>query len=176
MNLYTCGERFIATTTTDTDGLYEFCDLDEGCYCVEVELPEGYEFSPEDAGSDDAADSDVDGNGIACVELTEDDDTIDAGLCEEKKGGEGCTPGYWKNHLWAWDATPYSPGDSYDGTFGVTLFPGMTLEQVINQGGGGYMRIGRHSVAALLSAAHADVEIVAFDGRFACEPRVNCTW
>ncbi|MBN1657999.1 MAG: DNRLRE domain-containing protein [Anaerolineae bacterium] len=71
---------------------------------------------------------------------------------------EGCTPGYWKNHLEAWAATDYSPSDDFDATFGVDLFnPNITLEQAVNARGGGVNRLARHGTAALLSAAHPDV-------------------
>jgi len=72
-------------------------------------------------------------------------------------GGEGCTPGFWKNHLGAWTA-PYDPTDSFNDTFGVVIFaPGYDLGQAIRQGGGGVNKIARHGTAALLSAAHPDV-------------------
>ncbi|MDH5515768.1 MAG: hypothetical protein OEY45_11480 [Gammaproteobacteria bacterium] len=73
-------------------------------------------------------------------------------------GGEGCTPGYWKNHLEDWPATGYSPGDDFDTTFGVDLFsPDITLEAAVNAKGGGVKKLARHGTAALLSAAHPDV-------------------
>ncbi len=75
------------------------------------------------------------------------------------EGTEGCTPGFWKNHLSAWAATPYDPGDDFDTTFGVDLFdPDITLEQAVNLGGGGVNKLARHGVAALLSAAHPGVD------------------
>lgn len=93
-------------------------------------------------------------------------------VCEEQNGGggEGCTPGYWKNHLEDWAATGFAPGDDFDATFGVDLFnPNITLEQAVNLGGGGVNRLARHGTAALLSAAHGDVdypysvaEVIAF--------------
>ena len=49
----------IATTTTDTDGLYRFDGLPPGDYQVQFEPPAGYFISPEGAG-DDAGDSDAD--------------------------------------------------------------------------------------------------------------------
>jgi len=74
-------------------------------------------------------------------------------------GGEGCTPGYWKNHLGAWGPTGYSTGDKFDTVFGVSMFgPNITLLQALNQGGGGIYALGRHGVAALLSAAHPGVD------------------
>lgn len=73
--------------------------------------------------------------------------------------GEGCTPGYWRNHLEEWAPTGYAPGDDFDTTFGVDYFnPDITLEQAVNLGGGGVNRVARHGTAALLSAAHPDVD------------------
>jgi hypothetical protein len=73
--------------------------------------------------------------------------------------GEGCTPGYWRNHFEMWAATGYSPGDDFDSTFGVDLFdPDITLGDAIWLGGGGANRLARHGTAALLSAAHPDVD------------------
>jgi len=74
-------------------------------------------------------------------------------------GGEGCTPGYWKqpHHFDSWLPTGYAPGDSFDEVFGVTAFPGMTLVQVLSQGGGQIKALGRHAVAALLNSVHSDV-------------------
>lgn len=71
---------------------------------------------------------------------------------------QGCTPGFWKNHLSAWGPTGFSPSDDFDTTFGVDLFdPDITLEQALNLGGGGVGKLARHGTAALLSALHPDV-------------------
>lgn len=74
---------------------------------------------------------------------------------------EGCTPGYWKNtgmHYCEWDAAGYSPDVDFDATFGTNYFnPDRTLLEALNSGGGGYDALGRHAVAALLSASNADV-------------------
>jgi len=73
--------------------------------------------------------------------------------------GEGCTPGYWKNHLADWAPTGYSPADDFDATFGVDLFsPDITLDDAVNARGGGVKKLARHGTAALLSAAHPDVD------------------
>lgn len=73
-------------------------------------------------------------------------------------GDEGCTPGYWRNHFEDWPATGFSPTDDFDATFGVDLFsPNITLGEAIFLGGGGANKMGRHGTAALLSAAHPDV-------------------
>jgi hypothetical protein len=74
-------------------------------------------------------------------------------------GGEGCTPGYWKQpqHFDSWTA-PYDPSDTFLSAFGVNAFPGMTLLEVLSNGGGGLDALGRHAVAALLSAASSGVD------------------
>lgn len=78
---------------------------------------------------------------------------------EEPPGAEGCTPGFWKNHLSAWGATGHNPGDDFDATFGVDLFdPNITLQQALNLGGAGVKALARHAVAALLNASHPDVD------------------
>jgi hypothetical protein len=73
-------------------------------------------------------------------------------------GGEGCTPGYWKarQHHDDWPA-PYTPSTQFSAVF-ANAFPGMTLLQVMQQGGGGLNALGRHTVAALLSAQHPDID------------------
>lgn len=68
----------------------------------------------------------------------------------ETPGGEGCTPGYWKNHLSVW---PVSPSTDFDATFGVDLFsPDITLETAVNLGGGGVRKLARHGTAAYLNS------------------------
>jgi hypothetical protein len=72
-------------------------------------------------------------------------------------GGEGCTPGYWKqeHHFDSW-TSPYEPGMHFSDVF-EDAFSEMTLLQVLKQGGGGLIALGRHTVAALLNAASPDV-------------------
>lgn len=84
-------------------------------------------------------------------------------------GGEGCTPGYWKNHAGtfsqsvggqkkpsSWEG--FLPTDSYDTVFGVTSSFDGTLIEALIRGGGGENALGRHAVAALLNAAHSGVD------------------
>jgi hypothetical protein len=89
-------------------------------------------------------------------------------------GGEGCTPGYWKQpqHFDSWTA-PYTASTQFSAVF-EDAFPGKTLVQVLSLGGGGLNALGRASVAALLNAASPDVDngmtaadvIAAFNGVF----------
>ncbi len=74
--------------------------------------------------------------------------------CEppDNGGGEGCTPGYWKqpHHFDSW--TGYSPGDSFDDVFGVdSSFD--TLLDGVKAKGGQENALARHAVAALLNAS-----------------------
>jgi hypothetical protein len=79
--------------------------------------------------------------------------------CEPSTGADGCTPGYWKNHLSSWAPTGFDPSDIFDTVFGTSYFSSTyTLDDAINQGGGGVNRLVRHGTAALLSAAHPDVD------------------
>lgn len=72
--------------------------------------------------------------------------------------GEGCTPGYWKQrqHFDSWPAA-YLPSTQFSAVF-ANAFPGKTLLQVLNLGGGGLDALGRHTVAALLNAASSGVD------------------
>jgi hypothetical protein len=101
----------------------------------------------------------------------------DIKVCREPKdeeGGDGCTPGYWKqpHHFDSWPA-PYDPTDLFSEHF-EDAFPGMTLVDVLGNGGGGLNALGRHTVAALLNSASSGVSfelspadvISAFNGVF----------
>ncbi len=75
---------------------------------------------------------------------------------EEIGGGQGCTPGYWKQtqHFDSWNG--FTPNQLFSSVF-EDAFPGKTLLQVMQQGGGGLNALGRHTVAALLNSAQPGV-------------------
>ena len=70
-------------------------------------------------------------------------------------GGQGCTPGYWKQpqHFDSWMV--YATSDMYNDVFGVPYVK--TLLQALGTGGGGERALGRHATAALLNASSPDV-------------------
>ena len=81
-------------------------------------------------------------------------------------GGEGCTPGFWKQeqHFDSW--VGFAPDDSFEEVFDVdvTLRAGgkgtvddPTLLDALNATGGGVNALARHAVAALLNASNTDV-------------------
>jgi len=70
----------------------------------------------------------------------------------------GCTPGFWKapHHADSWTA-PYATSTPFSDVF-EDAFPGMSLDDVLEEGGGDLDALGRHTVAALLNAASPDVD------------------
>ncbi len=84
--------------------------------------------------------------------------------CEPPNGGgEGCTPGFWKNNLDAWGPTTFNTGDLFEDE---TIFDrdafnnpdDPSLLEVMNFRGGGLNRLSAHAVAALLNASHPDID------------------
>jgi hypothetical protein len=87
------------------------------------------------------------------------------------EGGEGCTPGYWRQeqHFDSWIPTPYTPGQTFSAVFGCSItikwsetgkpqeVTNPTLLQALEAKGGGESALARHAVAALLNAANPDV-------------------
>ena len=73
-------------------------------------------------------------------------------------GGEGCTPGFWKQdqHFDSW--VGYARSASFETVFGVTVPGSPTLLDALNAGGGGVNALMRHAVAALLNASNPDVD------------------
>jgi hypothetical protein len=79
-------------------------------------------------------------------------------------GGQGCTPGYWKQsqHFDSWPAgyVPTGAGATdFDAAFGVNLFnPNISLLTALGLEGGGVKALARHAAAALLNSASDGVD------------------
>ena len=74
-----------------------------------------------------------------------------------RPGGEGCTPGYWKqkHHFDSWAS--FEPSEEFNAIFSV-LAPGApSLLRALMKGGGQQHALHRHAVAALLNASTSDV-------------------
>ena len=73
------------TTTTNASGIYSFT-VPAGTYTVQVTPPSGYSVSPQNQGSDDAADSDISTSTFRTASYTvtggQTNNTIDAGLTQ----------------------------------------------------------------------------------------------
>lgn len=91
--------------------------------------------------------------------------------------GEGCTPGFWRNHTNLWDGSgsddlpqpdaaghplaPFTTDDEFNAVFGVTqsqsdLSNATMLLDAVELTGGGKRALARHAAAALINAALAD--------------------
>jgi hypothetical protein len=95
-------------------------------------------------------------------------DTATAQVTVVRPGGQGCTPGFWKQtqHFDSW--VGFAPTDSFEAVFGVDVTlrapgPGQvtiddpTLLQALQAAGGGVNALARHAVSALLNASNPDV-------------------
>jgi hypothetical protein len=75
-------------------------------------------------------------------------------------GGEGCTPGFWKNNADKHDASQWGaidPDATFTSVFGANDLPaGTTLLEALNLGGGGVNALARHAVAAYLNSLAGD--------------------
>ena len=94
---------------------------------------------------------------------TTDTGTTSTGTTEtQPPGGEGCTPGYWKNHTEDW--VGYLPSQTVSSVFANAGSLGsMTLLAALKQGGGDTLEDAKqllihHAVAALLNSTHPDVD------------------
>ncbi|MEL1145889.1 SdrD B-like domain-containing protein, partial [Staphylococcus epidermidis] len=68
----------IGTTTTDSNGKYEFTGLENGDYTIEFETPEGYTPTKQNSGSDEGKDSI--GTKTTVTVKDADNKTIDSGF------------------------------------------------------------------------------------------------
>src|SRR5438093_321792 len=161
---------------TDANGLYSFTGLTPGTYSVQFVQPVGFNsVSPLDAGGDDTKDSDANPAMMlmtAQVTLASGDNntTLDAGFyitgsIAIKKyvhpvtnvGGEGLTPGFWKQTQHFSDWVGYTQSQNYNTVFGVNDDPTLTLLGALQRGGGGMNALGRQAVAALLNASNPNI-------------------
>jgi hypothetical protein len=104
--------------------------------------------------------------------------TVEVEEPEPEPGGEGCTPGYWKNHLDAWVPTGFSPSQQLSTVFspsGLASLGTATLLDAFQFKGGASLTakkqiLLRAAVASLLNASHPDV---SFGSPFAVIAAVN---
>ena len=177
--------------TTNAAGEYLFTDLIPGSYSLRFDLatlPAGYTLTSRDAAAaTDATDSDADATTGSTVTTVLDSGEVDRSwdlgiraqvgidiekyvhteyLVQTAGGGEGLTPGFWKNHtgdgaapLSGWPETGLSPSARYETIFGVDV-PGSapSLLDALGSGSGGIAALLRHSTAALLNAANPYID------------------
>jgi len=170
-----CGEN-----PTDNDG-DQVCDANDNCPLVRNPAQVDSDGdgigddcdTPSEPPSDPCAalGGDTDGDGVCdkidncpLVKNADQRDSDGDGFgdaCDTPTGNEGCTPGYWKNHLGAWAATGYATGQTLESVFNVPdslAIDNVSLLQALSSGGGGVTALMRHAVSAILSAAHPSVD------------------
>ena len=103
VNLFTENGVLFQSRVTGTSGEYEFNNIPPGSYYLEVELPAGYSFSPQDADSNDTIDSDIAPETGRTVVTTldpgENDSSWDAGAFISV-GGEALVPSGVGSRIW----------------------------------------------------------------------------
>lgn len=156
--LYDGAENMLTQAVTDESGFYGFTNLCAGAY--KVKIPESqFEAGAPLFGATQTYDYDGLNTPNCAEEELEDAEVnlmLDFGYAFEAKG---CTPGFWKNHPYAWEA-PYITETPLADVF-VIPFDSLkndTLMEALNYGGGpgdvGATKILlRATVAALLNEA-----------------------
>jgi len=97
--------------------------------------------------------------GEQCDDGNDEDGDGCSAECTDEVSGGGCTPGYWKQEQ---HFDSYPPGVTPDTLFSDIFedaFPGLTLLDVMELGGGGLAALGRHVAAAFLNASTIDYSL-----------------
>jgi hypothetical protein len=161
VNLLDSLGNWLASTTTDGTGHYQFAGRPAGNYKLQFVAPTGYQFSPQDQGTDDALDSDADASGLTVVYSLADGQQrtdIDAGLYYTGSGGSGGSGGSIGDRVW-YDADNDGVQDAGEsGASGVTVRlldgSGQLLQTTTTDGAGQYHFFG-------LAAGNYRVQFVA---------------
>jgi hypothetical protein len=151
----------VAATLSDGESAGE--DVAPGSYSSTETVPTGWELT--DITCDDSDSTGDTSTGIASFEV-DPGETVRCVFTNTQEVNEGCTPGFWKTHPEAWLPTGYSPGDTLESVFDVPDALGLdnnTLLEALSFNGGNTVKgaakiLLRAAVAALLNAAHPDVD------------------
>ncbi len=151
--------ELVAETKSNADGKYAFVELCGGDYVVEVDettVPENWMQTPTLVGDDRTIDNNENPAKVNLAEDSSEDITIDFGYMEII-GGEGCSLGFWKNRGYKTGEWQIDPHTLFSDVF-EDAFPGMTLIEVNNLGGGHLKALGRQTIAAYNNALHPEVD------------------
>ena len=166
------GEECDDGNNTDGDGCSANCQdekcgdgvLDEGEQCDDGNTDDGDGCSAECTIESKCGDGVLDA-GEECDDGNNTDGDGCDSECQDEEIGEGCTPGFWKNHHEHWqDFTPTQlVGDVFTGCSVFTSLADDSLDDALRYNGGnsvlGAARIMlRACTAALLNEAHDDVD------------------
>ena len=167
------GEQCDDGNNTNGDGCNAFCE-DEKCGDGNLDPGEacddGNNTDGDGCSSDCTIESPSCGNGTLdpgeeCDDGNNTDGDGCSAECQDEEVGEGCTPGFWKNHHDHWQ--DFTPDQLVGSVFtGCSVFPTLaddSLDDALRYNGGsgtlGGARIMlRACTAALLNEAHDDVD------------------
>ncbi|MHA4871270.1 SdrD B-like domain-containing protein [Duganella sp. PWIR1] len=148
----------VATDVTDANGEYSFANVAPGKYSVKFSAVDGYQFTKQDVGSDDAKDSDADATGLTAqftVTSGQVDKTHDAGIVKLGSIGDK-----------VWEDSNYNgiQDSGEKGVDGVTVklydaTTGALKETTVTKDGGKYLFDD-------LAAGNYKVEVVNSSGWF----------
>jgi hypothetical protein len=144
INLLDGNGNVVSTATTDANGNYLF-EVDSNTYTVQVD-PSNFNSGGPLAGLRSST-------GDQHTETVVDSPIYTYDFGYYPRGGQGCTPGYWKQdqHFDSW--VGYSLSDSFDTAFGVDASGSDSLLDALGTNGGGENALKRHAAAALLNTA-----------------------
>jgi hypothetical protein len=156
-----CADGSTASTVTDANGLYLFSDVHTGVACTVTIDPAS--FPPDKTPGTHCPTTRTVTLAPGETNLLQDFCLI---LIPPPPGGEGCTPGYWKNHPESWAPTGYTTGQALSTVFDMSNFPSLgskTLLEALSFKGGSTLTekaqiLLRAAVAALLSSSHPGVD------------------
>lgn len=156
------------STVTAGDGTYSFAGLRPGTYTITEVVPTDY---TQTFGFSYTITIDVNGQATS-GSLTGND--FGNQPDQPTPGGEGLTPGFWKSNATfkskqgqykgltgaAWIAAGYSPNQQISSVFSSIAgsLGNKTLLEGLQLGGGGKNALIRHAIAAVLNAAHPEVD------------------
>ena len=160
-------------TTTDANGFYIFGNLRPGTYQLTETQPAGYLDGKDTIGTPGGSTSNDQfsnillpagfngvqnnfGEVLAFIDIEKYVNSVQ----QPTSGGEGLTPGYWKQtqHFSQWYT--YTQSQNYNSIFGLTPAQedsSLTMLGALGRGGGANAALGRHAAAALLNAANPNI-------------------
>jgi hypothetical protein len=176
VTLTNCGDVDLSVDVSTNWGICEETDLfipaQGGTEICEGAVPVPPEWTDPNICLEVAAHWDIFDDKDGCLD---NEDTIDANACcpVEYPGGEGCTPGFWKNNgdkhgASAW-CDSFSPSMKISDVFflneplvirgkGKSTITDPTLLQALDANGGGVNAMIRHGIAAMLNACSPCVQ------------------
>lgn len=175
VELYSCDGTLAASTTTNSNGIYQFTNLNAGDYKVKFILPENYSFSPKDASAaNDETDSDAEpATGFTtCYTLNAGDvnNSVDAGMFQVHqdlnadlsltKTVDNASPKNGDRVTFTITVTNNGPDNAHGVVVTDLLMPGLDFIASTASAGEYYNNTGSWNVGTIASGASASLIVV----------------